>query len=208
VKVPTVLVLAALAIAPGFAAETLDSAVACLVCGTVHTEAGHQVEYRNRSFPLCSQKCYDEYRAAERAGNLDPITARIEPRSMLFQQNSNARSQLSKAYFGVVLFVLAGLVCGGLSSYVAIQKGMSPPLWFLAGFVLNVFGLLVVAFRPPNPTRFSARGRSKMPLTYDEAICPECGHANHPSARRCVECETTLNPSVSSEVESARDPGS
>jgi len=199
--------VAALAVAPAFGADALETPVACLVCDTVHTEAGYQVEYRNRTFPLCSQKCYDEYRLAETTGTLDPITSRIEPRSMLFQQDSNPRSRLSKVYFGLGLFVLAGLVCGGLSSYVAIQKGMSPPMWFLAGLFLNVFGLLVVTFRPPRKTRFSARGRPKMPLTHDEAICPECGHANHPSAGRCIECEVTLTPSTPSEVDITRTPG-
>jgi hypothetical protein len=208
VRISAVLFVATVAIAPGFAAEALDSAEACLVCGTVHTEAGYRIEYRDQSFPLCSQKCYDEYRLAERTGNLDPITDRIEPRSALIHQDSNPRSRLSNAYFGLGLFILAGLVCGGLSSYVAIQKGMSPPLWFLAGLVLNVFGLLVVTFRAPNETRLSARGRPKMPLTHDEAICPECGHANHPSAGRCIECKAALTPGVPSEVDLARDPDS
>ena len=176
----------------------------CLVCGKTHSETAYEVVYRERVFPLCSETCLDRYRLAESTGELDSITSRIEPRAALFQQDSNPRPGLSKAYLGLGLLVLAALACGGLSSYIAIEKGLSAPRWFVVGAVLNVFGVLAVILRPPRETTFSARGRSKTPTTHDESVCPDCGQRNHPAAEVCAECHSRLEPAVESEVTRVR----
>ncbi len=201
-------VLIALLLAPvaisGAASATLDSPTTCLVCGELHDTADYPVEYRGQTLHLDRQECVDHFHEAARTGDLDPITSSIEPRSMLFQQDSHENPALANAYFGAGLFVLVGLACGGLTAVLAIQKGLPARMWFVIGFLLSVFGVIAVIVTKSRPTTFSARGCPKEPLTRDEAICPECGHANHPSATRCLECGTTLTPAVASEVELAR----
>ena len=201
------LFLAGIAIS-GASSAALDSPTTCLVCGELHDVADYPVEYRGQTLHLDRQECLDHFNEAARTGALDPFTARIEPRAMLFQQDSNASPVLSSTYFGVGLFVLVGLTCGGLAAVLAIQKGLPARTWFVVGFLLNVLGVMAVIVTKSRATTFSARGCSKEPLTRAEAICPECGHANHPSATRCLECGTTLTPDVASEVELARRTGS
>ena len=85
----------------------------CLVCGKLHENQAHPIQYKGRTLRLCSPACLDEYRTRESAGQLDTITARIEPRSALFQEDSNPRSPLSAVYLGFGLYVLAGILFGG-----------------------------------------------------------------------------------------------
>ena len=182
------------------AADVLEKPQECLVCGVLHTSAVSTAEYKGRKLYLCSETCLEKYRSLERAGTLDSITAKIEPRAALFQEDSNPKRQLASGYFLAGLYVLAGLACGGLASYLAIQKGLAGWPAFGLGLAFNFVGLVLVATRQGRAMPFTSKGLTKIPSTRDEISCPACGHSNHPSAERCSACSTALQPQSPSEV--------
>ena len=187
----------------GDAEGILKKPVECLVCGKLHSDADYVVRYKAQEMLLCSQACLDRFRELEQGGKLDPLTAKVEPRSALFQTDSSPKPQMSRTYFVVGLLVLIGLVCGGAASYVAVQKGHGSWSAFALGFVLNVVGLVFVWMKPKREMLFTSSGLTKIPSTRDERACPACGHANHPSARACNACRAPLTPAAPSEVELA-----
>jgi len=189
--------------AAGNAEGNLQKPVECLVCGKLHGNADYEVKYKGQAMHLCSQACLDHFRELERGGKLDPLTAQVEPRSALFQTDSNAKPQMSRVYFTVGLLVLIGLVCGGAASYVAVQKGQSAGPAFALGMGLNVVGLVFVWMKPKREMLFTSGGLTKIPSTRDERACAACGHSNHPSARACNACGAPLAPEARSEVELA-----
>ncbi|MBI3291465.1 MAG: hypothetical protein HYZ73_01455 [Elusimicrobia bacterium] len=184
---------------------SLKKPTECLDCGVWHTSADHVVQYKGGKIYLCSDDCITHFQALERAGKLDPITAKIEPRSALFQEDSNPKGALSNAYFIGGLYVLFGLLFGGLSSYTALQKGLGGWPAFALGMTLNVIGLAIVWMRPKREMLFASKGLTKIPSTRQELICLACGHANHPSAKRCHGCQATLTPLTPSEVERVKN---
>ena len=185
------------------AADTLKKPVECLVCGKLHGSVDYAVKYKGQEALLCSQACLDHFRELEREGKLDPLTAKVEPRSALFQTDSSPKPQMSRAYFVVGLLVLIGIVCGGAASYVAVQKGQSAWPAFALGLGLNVVGLVFVWMQPKREMLFTSYGLTKIPSTRDERACAACGHPNHPSARACNACGAPLTPAAPSEVELA-----
>ena len=173
----------------------------CLVCGKLHESQAYPIQYKGRTLHLCSRVCLDEYRTSKSAGQLDTITARIEPRSALFQEDSNPRSPLSAVYLGFGLYVLAGILFGGWASFHAVQKGRSGWPAFGLGLGLNLIGLLIVWARPKQEMAFHSKGLTKIPTTHQEHACPSCGQSNHPSSSRCSRCDTAIEPRVPSEVD-------
>src|SRR5207253_11009650 len=119
----------------------LKKPVECLVCGKLHSDADYVVRYKAQEMLLCSQACLDRFRELEQGGKLDPLTAKLEPRSALVQTDSSPKPQMSRTYFVVGLMVLIGLVCGGAASYVAVQKGHGSWSAYALGLELNMVGL-------------------------------------------------------------------
>ena len=156
------------------------------------------------TFPLCSETCLHRYREAEQVGKLDRFTSRIEPRAALFQEDSASGGGLSRAYLALGLYVLAGLLCGGIASHRAVRHGMTGVNAFALGFLLNVVGLVIVRSRTGEAPRFPSTGLSKIPATHDEVLCPSCGKGNHPSAGACIACGADRDPGVHSEVDRLR----
>ncbi len=185
------------------AGEVLTKPTECLVCGQMHTAGDFQVSYKGMEIPLCSEGCQTHYEEARANGALDPITAKLEPRSALFQADSNSNPALRQHFLFIAYYVVIGLIFGGGAAYVAVQKGADAWSWFLAGLCLNVLGFLLIMMKPAAKVQFSSKGLSKVPVTQDESRCPSCGHSNHPSAKKCSECAVALTPTTVSEVESS-----
>jgi hypothetical protein len=167
-------------------AKTLEKSVECLVCGGMHNSADHVLIYKGMEFPLCSDSCVAHFQEAEAKGELDGITGKIEPRSALFQEDSIPQRLTGKMTFWLGYFILLGLVCGGMSAYLAVQKGLSGFNYFLAGFLLNFIGILLVALKRGEVMRFHADGLVKIPVTHAEVVCPQCGHHLHPAAKPII----------------------
>jgi len=51
------------------------------------------------------------------------------------------------------VFVVVGLVFGGLSGYVAQEKGYRVSVWFAIGFIFNLAGLIASAGLPDKNAR-------------------------------------------------------
>ncbi len=186
------------------ARETLDEVATCPVCGRDHTAALFTVDYKGRTFHLCSGDCLDAYHRLSSLGRLDSITQNFEPRAALFQADSAPRPTPQKLHFLLGIYVLAGVLFGGACAYSAIQKGRSGARAFTLGMLLNVIGYVIVLTWRSRSLNFKSKGLRKVPTTHDEAICPMCRGGNHPSALACTACGGTLIPSVQSEVDIIR----
>jgi hypothetical protein len=188
------------AVCPLWASSSDEKPEYCILCGKLHWGGDHTVAYKGREIALCSAECAGEFEKHRKEGTLDPITAKIEPRAALFQEDSNSKARLSDVYFAVGFYVLLGLVCGGLASYVAVQKGLPGGKAFALGLAANVIGLVYVWTRPSREMPFTSAGLTKIPSTRDEQPCPNCERSNHPSARTCIACGSALEPGAPSEV--------
>ncbi len=176
----------------------------CLVCGHTHSSTDHVVDYKGRKLPLCSPDCEAHYANATREGKLDAITAKIEPRSALFQADSQrhplvAKDQLNKRYFWFGYFIVVGLICGGIAAYLAVQKGLSAGRHFAIGLIFNIPGVAFTLLSRGRTTPFQSAGLTKVPVTHSERRC-QCGHANHPAACMCSNCGNVLTPRAETEV--------
>jgi hypothetical protein len=84
----------------------------------------------------------------------------------------------------VEIGILAWLVFGIVSAFVARKKGRSGCGWFLLGVLLGPFGLLLA---------FAVSSRNAPTVAPAEARppkkCPTCGEPMPPEAVRCVNCE-------------------
>ena len=176
----------------------------CLMCGRVHAESDFVVFYKGKGFPLCSDDCRDHWLDAERTGTLDEITKSIEPRAALFQSDSMRNPPLHTALMIIGLYVLSGLLLGGIASYLAVQKGYHGRRAFFLSLGLSVVGFAIAFLQPRQASLFRSEGLRKVPLTHSETRCPECGAANHPSAESCSSCGAPLVPTADSEVRIAR----
>lgn len=60
---------------------------------------------------------------------------------------------------GYELFLVTAVLCGGISAWIARQKGRSPVLWFFIGAALNVviLGILYLRAQRRNGTTASTR---------------------------------------------------
>ncbi len=182
-------------------AKPLEKSLECLVCGGKHHNVDQVVKYKGMDLPLCSESCVAHFQAAQVKGELNAITGKIEPRGVLFQEDSTPKHPAKKITFWLGYFMLLGLVCGGMSAYIALQKGLPGFNHFLLGFFLNFIGIILVALKRAEVMRFHAEGLVKIPATHTEVVCPKCGHHLHPAAKRCNACNATMQPAVSSEVE-------
>lgn len=181
-------------------AVELDAPEECLVCRKSHLSADHEVDYRGRTFPLCSAACEARFRAAEAEGRLDPVTSGIEPRAMLFHEDSHRPAPLASRWFLAGLFVLVGLVGGGGAAALALRRGLPVARWFVVGFIAPPIGVVGAAFAKGDGPVIR-RGRTKVTTTRDASPCPACGRTNHPAARECPACGGALTPEAPSEVD-------
>jgi hypothetical protein len=151
--------------------------------------------WQGRRYYMESEACLEMFMA-------DPETyaKRIEPRAALYSAPRIDRPTYSPWVLFISLFVVAGLLSGAVTSYVAVQKGLSGLNWFVLGFALNVIAVVIVFFCRGREMLFRAEGLCKAPQTHEPLVCPHCGSSNHPAASRCSRCGTAMDPKVQSEV--------
>jgi hypothetical protein len=133
--------------------------------------------------------------------------AAMRPRGAFLGADTKPATTASWMWLAIGAWVLAGLVCGGLGSYVALNRGLPPARWFFLGFCLNALSLVALLARASpakaSPDAGVPRGLVRVPSTHAPRPCPHCGKLNHPSASACSRCGAALEPAVESEVPKA-----
>ena len=173
----------------------------CLVCnGVLDTSSGFVLLVRGRRVPL------DPIHLGDFMKNQDGYFARLQPRGALFAETFDAaegtvHGGVSWGWFAFGAYVLVAIVFAGLSGYVAVGKGLKPVPSFFMGLAFSAIGFVRVLRRQPVAPRGSIpAGLVKVPTTSAPIECGKCGAGNHPSARRCAKCGTSLTPQMESEV--------
>jgi hypothetical protein len=169
------------------------------VCGSPLTEDDVALIVKGRRFPV-DKSMVDVF-----LKNPQAYFRTKQIRGALFQEELQAagatQSALTGGWFLFGLYILTGLVCAGLSGYVAVSKGLPAIPHFFAGFFLSVFGLLYVLTRSPHVKPGTVpRGLVKVPVTHAPVPCPACGNTNHPAAVRCAACGAVLAPKLQSDM--------
>lgn len=172
----------------------LPSAFHCPVDGESVQDRSHGVLWHGRRYYMDREACQAMFMK-------DPerFVRKIEPRAALFSPSAPDRPSYGPAVLYLAIWVVIGLLSGGATSYVAVQKGLSGRNWFLIGFVLNVIGIGLVLRCRGREMLFGTRGLCKTPQTYEPVPC-SCGKSNHPSATECTGCGRKLQPSTESDV--------
>ena len=89
----------------------------------------------------------------------------------------------------VVVLVAQAVISGGLSSYLADQKGYSTGAWFFVGFLFGVLGLIACAGLP-------VVNESTDVYSRDESLvkrCPRCAELVRIEASVCRFCQHEFN---------------
>ncbi len=177
----------------------------CLACGQPVDEAhdGIVLQYRGRWVFLHGDECPQclEHWIADP----DALFRELQARSVLFDEGPGAdRPGTHGGWLLFGFYVLAGLVVGGVTGYLAVARGHPPVPWFFMGLFLNVVGLVLLFTRgrgdlSAHPAGVPA-GLRKVPTTHEPVPCQACGTTNHPAASACSGCGVSLTPSVSSEA--------
>lgn len=175
--------------------SVLPTPLRCPVDGDTVESRENGVMWQGRRYYMDSEACLQKFMA-------DPETyaKRIEPRAALVSAPRTDQPSYSTSVLFLSLLVVAGLVSGAITSYVAVQKGLSGFNWFVLGFALNVIAVVMVFFCRGREMLFQTKGLCKTPRTHAPVVCPHCGISNHPSAARCSGCGTVLDPKVQSDV--------
>jgi len=132
--------------------------------------------------------------------------AQKQPRGALFQEELQTApgvslGGISLGWFLFGSYVLLALICGGLSGYAAVGKGLPPIRHFFIGFAFSLIGYIYVLTRASQVKEGEIpEGLVKVPATNSPVTCPKCGNTNHPSARHCSMCGADLQPRYESEV--------
>jgi len=172
----------------------------CTVCGSALTEDDVALIVKGRRFPV-DKSMVDIF-----LKNPQAYFRTKQIRGALFQEELQAaagatQSALTGGWFLFGLYILTGLVCAGLSGYIAVSKGLPAIPHFFAGFFLSVFGLLYVLTRSSHVKPGTVpRGLVKVPVTHAPVPCPACGNTNHPAAARCAACGAALAPKLQSDM--------
>lgn len=135
-------------------------------------------------------------------GQIRQLLAQLQPRGA-FLGAGQSQPALSRLWFYVGLYILAGLVFAALCAHRAIHAGHSPAAWFGIGLVLNVFGYGLLLTCPKRDVRAPAgvpRGLRKVSATSAPQPCAKCGSLNHPCAETCSGCGAALEAKQLSEV--------
>ena len=174
----------------------------CIVCQAPATPGALTEIYKGRRITVCNERCLAAWH--EHRAELFPL---LQARGALFDEEAMDERSLMSGWMWFGVYVLAGLVCGAIAAYVALGKGLAPLPSLVAGLLLNVVALALVAARPrgdvSNLPEGVPDGLRKVPATYTPLPCPKCGHENHPSARACARCGAALAPQLESEAQRA-----
>jgi ribosomal protein L37E len=178
----------------------------CIVCRAPAPPGAITELHKGRRVTVCNESCRAEWHARR-----DELFAALQARGALFDETAMSERSLVSGWMWLGTYVLAGLICGALSAYLAFGKGLSPLPWLLAGLLLNVVALVLLALRPRGdlsrlPEGVPA-GLQKIPSTRTPLRCTRCGRDNHPSARCCSSCGAPIAPRVESEVRLAHGDG-
>lgn len=180
---------------------TPEAGERCIICDVALTAEDEVLIVRGRRVGL-KQAMVDSFMNRQ-----DEYFSNLQPKSALFQEelHAPAGAVLGGIRFGWFLFgayVLVALIFSGLSGYTAISKGLPPVPYFFIGGVFSAFGYIYVLTRPSAVQQGEIpSGLVRVPSTSAPVPCPACGNTNHPSARQCAGCGTTLEPRMQSEVE-------
>lgn len=171
----------------------------CIICNVPLTRGGLVFLVRGRRVPLMTAMV-DSF-----LDNQEMIFAQLQPRSALFQEDYNAPpgtalGGIGWGWFLAGLYILAGMIFGGLAGYCAVRRDVKLRTAFVLGFLFNLPGLLIVLSKPRKTDVFIPPGLVKVHATPDPVPCLGCGSGNHPSARKCASCGAELTPVVESEV--------
>ncbi len=173
----------------------------CVACGKPISAHDPTLLIRGQRVPVHAHNCLDVFMKAP-----EHYTAQLEARSALFSATapSEASHTLSRGWFFLGLYAVAGLIFSAVCAQRALAMGLPIVPWFFAGLFLNAVGyLLLLMRRPREPIRYPAgvpRGMGKVSATYAPEPCPHCGGTNHPAAEKCAGCGSLLQPRVASEV--------
>jgi hypothetical protein len=177
----------------------------CTVCGAaLDEESGVALIVRGRRVPL------DKSMVETFMDDPQKYFTTKHPKSALFQEELSAPAGaalggISSGWFLFGLYVLVALIFSGLSGYAAVSKGLSPIPHFFVGFFFSALGYLYVLTRPAAVKEGEIPdGLVKVPVTHAPVSCPQCGYANHPSAKTCANCGSKLQPQMESEVARAK----
>lgn len=161
----------------------------CLVCRkAIHEEDVVEIRYKGRTFHVAAsmldvfEQSPDEYFQA------------LQARSALFDERAHEGNRASWGWVALGCYALLGLIFAAVCGYLAIRRHHAPLPWFFAGLVGNVAALVLLLVAPPgNPANYPVS-------SHGPVACPACGAANHPAARACGRCQTSLTPQVASET--------
>ena len=171
----------------------------CIVCDKTVGATDRVYEVEGQRVPVHTGACDNAFRRAP-----EHFLARLKPRGAFLGAEPNLGPNFSLGWFALGVYVLLGLVFGAFCAYRAVNHSLKPWPWFLAGFLLNVFGFLALVTRPTGDSRMAGAGLPpglvKVPTTYPPRVCPRCGEMNHPCATSCVGCGNKIEPLVTSEV--------
>jgi len=171
----------------------------CVVCGNLLSNDDIALIVKGRRVPL-KREMMQEFLAHK-----DLYFVDMQPRGALFQEDVGSRTGTSLGgvgwgWFLFGVYILAGLIFSGVSGYTAVQRGLSPRLYFFLGFFLPILGYLIVLSRKSETREDLPHGLVKIPETSEPIECPACGFTNHPTARTCLGCKKSLSPTRTSEA--------
>ncbi len=77
-----------------------------------------------------------------------------------------------------MMFLIVGVMFGVMAALVAGEKGRNPLLWFLTGFLIGPFSLIVAVLRPRAVAGRFAECPACLEIVRDQArVCRFCGTA-------------------------------
>ena len=169
----------------------------CAVCGKPVSEHDIAYQVEGQRVALHRGDCFGVFSA-------QPMRwlGKLKPRGAFLDASATALS-LSSNFLFLGLYVLTGLLFGGLAAHRAFSVGRNPLAWLAVGLVANLPGFLVLLALPKGDVKGPASvppGLAKIATTYAPAACPACGTENHPSAVKCLGCGSNLSPKMTSEV--------
>lgn len=171
----------------------------CVVCDRAVAGTDRVYEVEGHRVPVHAGACDAAFRRSP-----EVYLVRLRPRGAFLGAESSYGPGYSLAWFALGTYVLVGLVFGAICAGRAVNRSLKPLPWFFAGFLLNLFGFLVLLTRAAGDGSAAPEGLPaglvKVPTTYAPRTCPHCGSTNHPSAAFCTGCGAELHPFVSSEV--------
>ncbi|PZU23807.1 MAG: hypothetical protein DI589_05930 [Shinella sp.] len=93
-------------------------------------------------------------------------------------------------------FVLLWLICGIVTAIIAANKGRSGIGWLIIGFILGIFGIILIAcmpsLKPQTVTLISAD--TSPTLVAASKKCPDCAEIILVDAKVCKHCGFRFSP--------------